>query len=82
MSSIPFPMLVGLGILGLMLLLWLKSKAKGLLNDVRMQLFTLAGFVTSLLHVALVAGGVLLAVQFQVHVMGVDPAQAMSAQRR
>lgn len=82
MSEIPFPMLVGLGIVGLVLARWLWGKAQWLLNRVRAELFTASSLITAALYVAMVYGGVLLAVQFQVHVMGVDPTQAVVAQTR
>jgi hypothetical protein len=79
MSEMPIGVMVLLGVVGLTLVWWFKRKALIVLNQVREQLFTVAGVITSILHLCLVIGAVLLVIGYHVYVLGVDPWVAVAA---
>lgn len=81
MSEIPFPVLIVLGIVGLVLLRWIWGKVRVVLAEVREQLFTPAGLITSVLHVALFAGGAWLVVQSEMLIAGGSPGVAAAAKK-
>jgi hypothetical protein len=70
MSEIPLPVLIGAGVLGLCLLVWLKRKLGIVMQEVKMQLFTFPSIVATVIHATLAAGLVALVVGVRVYVIG------------